>query len=155
MFMEDILYMKEAFKEARIAYDLNEVPIGCVIVHHDNGLGKIIGRGHNLRATQKNALFHAELVAIDQACTYLNDWRLENCHLYVTIEPCPMCAGAILQARIPVVTYGAKNPKAGCAGSILNLLDHSGFNHRTQVISGVLEDECASLMRDFFLRFRN
>ena len=146
----DLSYMKEAYKEALIAYELNEVPIGCVIVSG----GDIIGRGHNRRVTEKNVLFHAEMIAIDMACRHVGDWRLEECRLYVTIEPCPMCAGAILQARVPVVVYGAKNPKAGCAGSILNLLDEPRFNHRAAVVSGVYEDECAELMRGFFARFR-
>jgi len=148
--MEDILYMKEACKEAQLAFNLREVPIGCIIVHQ----GQIIGRGYNRRATEKNVLYHAELIAIDQACTHLGDWRLEDCRLYVTIEPCPMCAGAILQARVPVVIYGAKNAKAGCAGSIFNLLDDSRFNHRAEVISGICEEECAGLMKAFFTQFR-
>jgi len=148
--MNDEFYMKEAYKEALNAFQLDEVPIGCVIVYED----KIIGRGYNRRTIEKNVLYHAELIAIDQACTYLDDWRLDDCRLYVTVEPCPMCAGAILQARVPVVIYGAKNPKAGCAGSILNLLDDSRFNHKAEVIAGVYEEACASLMKNFFLRFR-
>ena len=148
--MDDIFYMKEAYREALIALDLGEVPIGCVIVYE----GRIIGRGHNRRTIEKNVLYHAELIAIGQACEYLKDWRLENCRLYVTVEPCPMCAGAILQARVPTVVYGAKNPKAGCAGSILNLLNDSRFNHRAEVIASVYEEKCAFLMKDFFLRFR-
>ena len=148
--MDDIFYMKEAYKEALIAFDLGEVPIGCIITYQD----KIIGRGHNRRTIEKNVLYHGEMIAIDQACTHLGDWRLEDCCLYVTVEPCPMCAGAILQARVPVVVYGAKNPKAGCVGSILNLLDNPQFNHRAEVITGVYEEECATLMRSFFLRFR-
>ena len=148
--MTDIFYMKEAYKEALIAFDLGEVPIGCIITYQD----KIIGRGHNRRTIEKNVLYHGEMIAIDQACTRLGDWRLEDCRLYVTVEPCPMCAGAILQARVPVVIYGAKNPKAGCAGSILNLFDNPQFNHRAEVIAGVYEEECAALMKSFFLRFR-
>ena len=148
--MDDTLCMREAYAEAKIAYGLEEVPIGCVIVHK----GEIIGRGHNRRVTEKNVLHHAEIIAINQACGHLGDWRLEECRLYVTIEPCPMCSGAILQARIPVVLFGAKNPKAGCAGSILNLLDDPRFNHRAEVISGILEEDCASLMKAFFLKFR-
>jgi len=143
--------MKQAYAEAQKAFDLEEVPIGCIIVHE----GRIIGRGCNRRVTEKNVLYHAEIIAIDQACKHLGDWRLEDCHLYVTIEPCPMCAGAILQARVPVVVYGAKNPKAGCAGSILNILDDERFNHRAEIISGVMETECADLMRTFFKRFRS
>ena len=148
--MEDINYMKEAYKEALIALELEEVPIGCVITHGN----EIIGRGHNRRNTEKSVLRHAELIAIDEACRYMNDWRLEGCRLYVTIEPCPMCAGAILQARVPVLVYGARNPKAGCAGSIINLLDDHRFNHRAQVISGIYEDTCSALMQDFFRKKR-
>ena len=144
--------MKEAYKEALLAYKLGEVPIGCIIWHDESN--KIIGRGHNRRATEKNVLYHAEMIAINQACEYMDDWRLEGCHLYVTVEPCPMCAGAILQARIPVVVYGAKNPKAGCLGSIYNLLDEPRFNHRAEIITGVYEEECAELMRSFFKDFR-
>ncbi|MCL2571754.1 MAG: tRNA adenosine(34) deaminase TadA [Defluviitaleaceae bacterium] len=147
---EDKYFMGEALKEARRAYDLGEVPIGCVITKD----GEIIARGANERATKKNALHHAEITAINQACEAIGDWRLEDCRIYVTIEPCPMCAGAIIQARIPVVIYGAKNPKAGCAGSILNILEEPKFNHQAQVITGVCEDECASIMREFFQRFR-
>jgi len=147
---QDELFMAEALKEARRAYEMGEVPIGCVITQH----GKIIARAANERTTRGNALYHAEIIAINAACEAVGDWRLEDCRLYVTIEPCPMCAGAIIQARVPVVVYGAKNPKAGCAGSILNILDEPRFNHQAQVISGVCEEECAGLMREFFLRFR-
>jgi len=146
----DIFFMKEALSEARKAYSLNEIPIGCVITHQS----QIIARAANLRTTNGNALHHAEILAIDQACKAIGDWRLDDCRLYVTIEPCPMCAGAIIQARIPVVVYGAKNPKAGCAGSILNILEEPGFNHQAKVIAGVLEEECANLMREFFKHFR-
>jgi len=148
--MDDIFFMKEALKEAQIAYSQNEVPIGCVITRE----GIIIGRGYNNRATKKNVLCHAEITAINEACTNLSDWRLEGCRLYVTIEPCAMCAGAILQARIPILIFGAKNIKAGCAGSVLNLLNNPGFNHQAEIISGVLEEECSAVMKDFFLRFR-
>jgi len=147
---QDELFMAEAIKEARRAYEMGEVPIGCVITHGD----RIIARAANERVTRANALSHAEILAINTACEAIGDWRLEDCCLYVTIEPCPMCAGAIIQARIPVVVYGAKNPKAGCAGSILNILEEPRFNHRAQVISGVREEECAGLMKEFFLRFR-
>ena len=146
----DEYFMKEALKEARRAFELGEVPIGCVIAQH----GKIIARAANERATRGNALCHAEILAIGEACEKIGDWRLEDCRLYVTIEPCPMCAGAIIQARIPVVVYGAKNPKAGCAGSILNILEEPRFNHQAQVVSGVLEEECAGVMKEFFTRFR-
>ena len=143
-------YMKAAIAQAKRAYRLGEVPIGCVIVYD----GKIIGRGYNRRNTDKNTLCHAEITAIRRASKVMGDWRLENTTLYVTLEPCPMCAGAIVQARIPKVVIGAMNPKAGCAGSILNLLEHTGFNHRAQVCRGVLEEESAGLMRSFFEKLR-
>ncbi|MCL2501185.1 MAG: tRNA adenosine(34) deaminase TadA [Defluviitaleaceae bacterium] len=142
--------MREALLEARKAYGQNEVPIGCVIVRN----GEAIASGYNRRNTLKNALAHAEIDAICQACETVGDWRLEDCTLYVTVEPCPMCAGAILQARIPVVVYGAANPKAGCAGSVLNILNEPRFNHQPQVIGGILAEECGALMSKFFTRFR-
>ena len=148
--MDDEIFMQEALKEAQIAFGLDEVPIGCIITCE----GEIIGRGHNRRVIEKNVLYHAEMIAIDEACRRIGDWRLEGCRLYVTIEPCPMCAGAILQARIPVVVYGAKNPKAGCAGSVLNMLDDARFNHRAEVVAGVCEEESAVLMKEFFRKFR-
>ena len=151
IYKNDIFFMSEALAEARKAFDNNEVPIGCVIVN-DGHL--IIGRAANERAARKNVLYHAEIMAINQACEAVGDWRLENCRLYVTVEPCPMCAGAIVQARIPVVIYGAKSAKSGCAGSILNILDEPKFNHRAQVFPGVCEEECAALMSKFFTRFR-
>jgi tRNA(adenine34) deaminase len=144
-------YMREALTEARRAFENDEVPIGCVIVRG----GEIIARAANERNTRKNALAHAEIDAINQACAVVGDWRLEDCILYVTVEPCPMCAGAILQARIPTVVYGAANPKAGCAGSILNILDEPRFNHQPNVIGGVLAEECGALMSGFFVRFRS
>ena len=122
-------YMKEALKQAKKAYALGEVPIGCVIVHE----GKIIGRGYNRRNTDKNTLAHAEITAINKASKVIGDWRLEECTLYVTLEPCQMCAGAIVQARIPEVVMGCMNPKAGCAGSILNILEIPQFNHQVKV----------------------
>ena len=146
----DFFFMKEAYAQALLAFELDEVPIGCVIVHK----GEVIGRGYNRRNTDKNVLSHAEIIAIDQACKYLNDWRLENCRMYVILEPCPMCAGAILQARIPVLVFGAHNPKAGCAGSIVNLLENPMFNHRVEVISGIEQEACSALMREFFKRRR-
>ncbi|MCL2200282.1 MAG: tRNA adenosine(34) deaminase TadA [Defluviitaleaceae bacterium] len=148
--MDDVFYMKEALTEARRGFELNEVPIGCVIVHD----GKIIGRAANERATRKNVLHHAEITAINQACEVIGDWRLEDCRIYITLEPCPMCAGAIVQARIPVVVFGANSPKAGCAGSVLDILNEPRFNHRCEVISGVCEEECSALMSEFFARFR-
>lgn len=146
-------YMKEALKQAKKAYKLGEVPIGCVIVHE----GRIIGRGYNRRNTDKNTLAHAEITAINKASKFIGDWRLENCTLYVTLEPCQMCAGAIVQARIPEVVMGCMNPKAGCAGSILNVLEMPQFNHQVLVTRGVLEQECSSMLKTFFseLRIRN
>ena len=146
-------YMKEALKQAKKAYALGEVPIGCVIVHE----GKIIGRGYNRRNTDKNTLAHAEITAINKASKFIGDWRLEECTLYVTLEPCQMCAGAIVQARIPEVVMGCMNPKAGCAGSILNILEMPQFNHQVKVIRGILEDECSQMLKTFFeeLRIRN
>ena len=143
-------YMKEALNEAKTAIDSGEVPIGCVIVYD----GKIIGRGHNLRNSRKNPLCHAEILAINEAAGFIGDWRLEDCTLYVTVEPCPMCAGAIVQARIPRVVFGTRNVKAGCAGSILNILNEPRFNHQVEVIEGILREECAAPMGEFFKRFR-
>ncbi len=143
-------YMKAALKEAHKAYDLHEVPIGCVIVHED----KVIGRGYNRRNTDHSALSHAEITAIKTACRKIGDWRLEECTMYVTLEPCQMCSGAILQSRIPRVVIGAMNPKAGCAGSILNMLQMSEFNHQAEVITGVSVDECSELLSLFFKELR-
>lgn len=150
---EDERYMREAVKQARKAYAIGEVPIGCVIVHD----GKIIGRGYNRRNTDKNTLAHAEMTAIKRASKVIGDWRLEECTLYVTLEPCQMCAGAIVQARIPKVVMACMNPKAGCAGSILNILDMPEFNHQVETVRGVLEEECAAMLKNFFreLRVRN
>ena len=146
-------YMKEALKQAKKAYALGEVPIGCVIVYGD----KIIGRGYNRRNTDKNTLSHAEITAINKASRYIGDWRLEDCTLYVTLEPCQMCSGAIVQARIPEVVIGCMNPKAGCAGSILNILQMPAFNHQVNIMRGVLEAECSGMLTAFFkeLRVRN
>lgn len=143
-------YMREALRQAGKAYALGEVPIGCVIVHE----GRIIGRGYNRRNTDKNTLSHAEITAINKASKKIGDWRLEDCTLYVTLEPCQMCAGAIVQARIPEVVMGCMNPKAGCAGSILNILDMPEFNHQVAVTKGVLEEECSRLLKDFFTELR-
>lgn len=146
-------YMREALKQAKKAYSLGEVPIGCVIVH----AGKVIGRGYNRRNTDKNTLSHAEITAIRKASKVIGDWRLEECTLYVTLEPCQMCAGAIIQARIPEVVMGCMNPKAGCAGSVLNILEMPEFNHQAVVTRGILEQECSDLLKTFFaeLRVRN
>lgn len=147
---EDEKYMKEAIKQAKKAYQLGEVPIGCVIVHES----KIIGRGYNRRNTDKNTLSHAEITAINRASKVIGDWRLEDCTLYVTLEPCQMCAGAIVQARIPKVVMASMNPKAGCAGSILNILDMPRFNHQVEVIRGVLDEECSRMLKNFFVELR-
>lgn len=143
-------YMDMALEQAQIAYESNEVPIGCVIIYED----KVIGKGANMRVTKANVLAHAEIMAIDEACGYMGDWRLENCTLFVTVEPCPMCAGAILQARIKEVVFGTRNPKAGCAGSIYNILQEDRFNHQAEIVEGVRQEECAKIMKDFFKRFR-
>ncbi|MFR4986565.1 MAG: tRNA adenosine(34) deaminase TadA [Lachnospirales bacterium] len=149
--MDYNFFMKEAYKEAIKAYDINEVPIGCVIVYNNN----IIARGYNKRNSEKNSLKHAEIVAIDKACNVLGDWRLEGCTLFVTVEPCPMCAGAILQSRIDTVVFGTKNNKAGCCGSILNLLDNKNFNHTVKIIDSILLEDCSMLMKKFFKKLRN
>ena len=145
--------MKDALRQAKKAYALGEVPIGCVIVHE----GKIIGRGYNRRNTDKNTLAHAEITAINKASRKLGDWRLEGCTLYVTLEPCQMCAGAIVQARIDEVVMACMNPKAGCGGSILNILEMPEFNHQVKVTRGILEEECSHMLTQFFkeLRIRN
>ena len=143
-------YMKEALKQAKKALDLGEVPIGCVIVHE----GKIIGRGYNRRNTDKSTLSHAEITAIKKASKVIGDWRLEDCTLYVTLEPCQMCSGAIVQARIPTVVMGCMNPKAGCAGSIINILDMPEFNHQVHTIRGILEEECSQMLTTFFKELR-
>lgn len=149
--MDYNFFMKEAYKEAIKAYDINEVPIGCVIVYNNN----IIARGYNKRNSEKNSLKHAEIIAIDKACNVLGDWRLEGCTLFVTVEPCPMCAGAILQSRIDTVVFGTKNNKAGCCGSILNLLDNKNFNHTVKIIDSILLEDCSILMKKFFKKLRN
>lgn len=146
----DEKYMKEAIKQAKKAYALGEVPIGCVIVYQD----KIIGRGYNRRNTDKNTLAHAEITAINKASKKIGDWRLEDCTLYVTLEPCQMCAGAIIQARITRVVMGSMNPKAGCGGSILNILEMPQFNHQAQVTRGILETECSQMLTSFFKELR-
>lgn len=146
----DESFMKQAVKQAKKAYDKLETPIGCVIVYED----KIIARGYNKRNWKKNTLAHAEILAINKASKELGDWRLEDCTMYVTLEPCPMCAGAIVQARIPRVVIGSMNPKAGCAGSVLNLLQQDGFNHRAEVVTGVRGEECSQLMKGFFKELR-
>ena len=137
-------------RQARKAEALREVPIGCIIVFD----GKIIGRGYNRRTVDKNVLAHAELTAIRKACKKIGDWRLEGCTMYVTLEPCPMCAGAIVQARIPRVVIGCMNPKAGCAGSVLDLFHEPGFNHQVEMETGLLGEECSQLLKKFFKELR-
>lgn len=143
-------YMKEAIRQAQKAAALGDVPIGCVIEYQ----GTIIGRGYNRRMADKTTLAHAEITAIRKACRKMGDWRLEGCTLYVTLEPCPMCAGAIIQARIPTVVIGSMNPKAGCAGSVLDLLHQEGFNHQAETHTGILQEECSALLTSFFKDLR-
>lgn len=145
--------MNEAIKQAKKALAIGEVPIGCVIVYQD----KIVGRGYNRRITDKNTLSHAELNAIKKASKVLGDWRLDDCEMYVTLEPCQMCSGAIIQARIKKVYIGSMNPKAGCAGSILNLLQVPAFNHQAEIETGILQEKCSTMLTSFFrdLRKRN
>ena len=143
-------YMKAAIRQAKKAYAIDEVPIGCVIVQN----GKIIARGYNRRNTDKNTLAHAELTAIKKASKKTGDWRLEDCTLYVTLEPCQMCAGAIVQSRMGRVVIASMNPKAGCAGSVLNLLQMSQFNHQVEIEKGVLGEECSQMLSNFFKELR-
>ena len=143
-------FMQEALKEAKKAFEINEVPIGCVIEYN----GQIISRGYNQRNFKSNVLYHAEIIAIKNACDFLNDWRLEGATIYVTVEPCAMCAGAILQSRIDKVVFGAFNEKGGCCGSVLNILNQPKFNHKAEIISGILENECKEIMQLFFKNLR-
>ena len=147
---KDIEFMKEALIEAHKAFALDESPIGAVVVYE----GQIIGRGHNRRNTDKNALAHAEVMAINEACHYIQDWRLEECTIYITLEPCPMCSGAIVQARIPKVVFGARSPKAGFGGSVLNILQMEELNHRCEVVKGVCEEEASELLKTYFKQMR-
>ncbi|WP_017729637.1 tRNA adenosine(34) deaminase TadA [Halalkalibacterium ligniniphilum] len=146
----DERFMKLAIEAADRAERLGEVPIGAIIVKDD----AVIARGYNLRELNQQALAHAELMAIEEACKMLGTWRLTDCTLYVTLEPCPMCAGAIVQSRIDRVVYGASDPKAGCAGTLMNLLQEERFNHQAEVVSGVLEEECSSRLTRFFQEIR-
>ena len=146
----DLRYMREAIRQAKKAARINEVPIGCVIVYGD----RIIARGYNRRNTDKSTLAHAEIAAIKKASRVIGDWRLEGCTMYVTLEPCQMCAGAIVQARIPRVVIGTMNAKAGCAGSVINILQMEGFNHRVDITKGVLMEECKNMMQEFFVKLR-
>ena len=147
--MTDEEYMREALSLAEKAFELGEVPVGAVAVWE----GKIVGRGMNLRETDKNALRHAEIMAIDEACKNLGGWRLWKCDLYVTLEPCPMCAGASINSRVKRVIYGASDPKAGSCGSLTNLFEMP-YNHKPEVVSGVLEKECSEILSRFFARLR-
>lgn len=150
MLSTDEKYMKQAIRQAKKAYAIGETPIGCVIVYQD----KIIGRGYNRRTIDKNTLAHAELTAIRKASRKMGDWRLEGCTMYVTLEPCQMCSGAIVQSRMTRVVVGCMNPKAGCAGSVLNLLQMQEFNHQAELTIGVLEKECSQMMKSFFKELR-
>ena len=146
----DEKYMKEAIKQAKKAYALWEVPIGCVIVYED----RIIARAYNRRNTDKCTLAHAEITAIKRAAKVMGDWRLEGCTMYVTLEPCQMCAGALVQSRISRVVIGSMNPKAGCAGSILNMLQMEQFNHQIETEKGILKEECSDMLSSFFKELR-
>ena len=147
---QDEKYMREALRLEKKAYAYGDVPIGCVIVYE----GRIIARGYNRRNKDKTTLAHAEILAIRKASKVIGDWRLEECTMYVTLEPCQMCAGAIIQARIPKVVIGCMNPKAVCAGSVINILEMDGFNHKAEVERGVLEEECSVLLKSFFTELR-
>lgn len=147
---EDERFMRQAITQAKKALKNGDVPIGCVIVRE----GKVIARGYNRRNMDRQSLAHAELMAIKKASKIVGDWRLEDCKMYVTLEPCQMCAGAIVQARMPEVIMGCMNPKAGCAGSVINLLDMEGFNHRVKITKGVLQEECSTMLTDFFKKMR-
>lgn len=148
--MDHQIYMLAAIEEAKKAEAMDEVPIGAVVVYQ----GQVIGRGHNLRESTHDPTAHAEIIAIRQAAQMMKSWRLEECSLYVTLEPCPMCAGAILQSRIERVIYGATDPKAGCAGTLFNLLQDSRFNHQTEVILGIEQETCRQLLTNFFQMLR-
>ncbi len=143
-------FMREAIKQAKKAASIGETPIGAVIVHD----GEIIARGYNRRETKKNALLHAEITAIDRACRKLGGWRLPDCDMYVTLEPCPMCAGAIINARIDNVYFGAFDKKSGCAASVTNLFENGMFNHNVNAVGGIMEDDCVKLLQDFFKELR-
>ena len=147
----DLKFMKEAIRQAKKALMISEVPIGCVIVKDD----KIIARGYNKRNNDHSVLSHAEIIAIRKACRKQSDWRLEDCTMYITLEPCPMCAGAIVQARIPRVVIATRNKKSGCAGSVIDILNEKGFNHQCSVTYSVMEDECSALLSDFFKKLRS
>lgn len=143
-------FMRLAYDEAEKAAEIDEIPIGCVIVLDD----EIIGRGYNRRVIEKNVLAHAEIIALNEACKNIGDWRVEGATLFVTVEPCPMCAGAIVQARIKEVVFGTRNPKAGCVGSVCNLLQEERFNHQVEIVEGVMAEECQLQMKEFFKELR-
>ncbi|MCY8487805.1 tRNA adenosine(34) deaminase TadA [Bacillus atrophaeus] len=147
---KDEFYMLEAIKEAKKAEEIGEVPIGAVLVMNDD----IVARAHNLRETEQRSIAHAEMLAIDEACRTLGTWRLEGASLYVTLEPCPMCAGAVVLSRVDRVVFGAFDPKGGCSGTLMNLLQEERFNHQAEVVSGVLENECGQMLSDFFRNLR-
>ncbi|MEC1681638.1 tRNA adenosine(34) deaminase TadA [Bacillus mojavensis] len=147
---QDELYMKEAIKEAKKAEAKGEVPIGAVLVVND----EIVARAHNLRETEQRSIAHAEMLVIDEACKSLETWRLEGATLYVTLEPCPMCAGAVVLSRVEKVVFGAFDPKGGCSGTLMNLLQEERFNHQAEVVSGVLEEECGGMLSAFFRELR-
>ncbi|MGP4082836.1 tRNA adenosine(34) deaminase TadA [Pseudalkalibacillus sp. R45] len=147
----DEMFMKKAIEMAQKAASIGEVPIGAVVVKDE----EIIASGYNLRETEQRSVAHAELIAIDEACKALGTWRLEGCTLYVTLEPCPMCSGAIVLSRVERVVYGACDPKGGCAGTLMNLLDEPRFNHQAIVTSGVLEEECGEMLSSFFRDLRH
>lgn len=148
--MNDEYYMRLAIEEAKKAEKIGEVPIGAVIVKD----GEVVARAHNLRETMQRAVAHAEVLAIDQACQRIGSWRLEDTTLYVTLEPCAMCAGAIVLSRVKRVVFGASDPKGGCAGTLMNLLQEKRFNHQTEVVSGVLQEECGQMLSEFFRKLR-
>ncbi|MFD1738822.1 tRNA adenosine(34) deaminase TadA [Bacillus salitolerans] len=147
----DQYFMKLALEQAKKAASIGEVPIGAIIVKD----GKVIASAYNLRETEQRSIAHAEMLAIDHACKQLGTWRLENTTLYVTLEPCPMCSGGIVLSRIPRVVYGASDPKGGCAGTIMNLLQEDRFNHQSSITKGVLEEECGKVLSEFFQKLRN
>lgn len=143
-------FMREAIKEAKKAYKKKEVPVGAVIVHKN----KIIARGYNLREKKNNSLMHAEIIAIGKACKKLKSWRLDDCDLYVTLEPCPMCSGALIQSRIKNIFFGAHDPKSGCVDSKIHMFEHGLFNHNVNVVGNVLNTECSQILKDFFSELR-
>jgi len=143
-------FMNIAFREAQKAYEIQEIPVGAVIIHE----GRVIAKAHNQRELLRDPTAHAEMIAITQAASHLQSWRLENCAMYVTLEPCPMCAGAIVLARIPEIIFGAVDPKAGAGGSLMNILQDPRLNHRVEITSGIMKTECEAILKDFFAHLR-